>query len=289
MSESDGLQKLTAYLNQTRRQAEAAVDALNVQIASLRQENEAYEAICKELEEEKEVYRNQVEQLKQEGTMKHRLQERDDWRSLIDSVQKDRSRLQEECNTLETALEMAREEIAALQEELETFKNVRQDADPCEEEEPFSRTSSPGIRSQRGSATMGSGSAEETNGISMLSPIFDRNGNEVSINFSETPRNIVGQLKLELKKAYAQVSSIYYKIYSALIRSILFTTDLTHFLTAVDDGAPTGRSGPIGTSLGGIASARRIRCSTSSVKSHSGLREGYSERPFWQRCTHDSI
>eukprot|EP00598_Pedospumella_elongata_P015454 CAMPEP_0185000786 /NCGR_PEP_ID=MMETSP1098-20130426/69189_1 /TAXON_ID=89044 /ORGANISM="Spumella elongata, Strain CCAP 955/1" /LENGTH=151 /DNA_ID=CAMNT_0027527999 /DNA_START=97 /DNA_END=549 /DNA_ORIENTATION=+ len=151
MSESEGLQKLTAYLNQTRRQAEAAVDALNVEISRLKQENDAYEAICRELEEEKEQYRLQVEQLKQEGTTKHRLQERDDWRSLIDSVQKDRSRLQEECNTLETALEMAREEITTLQEELERKNGEHQESGVfCDGAESFSRTSSPGNRSQRG-------------------------------------------------------------------------------------------------------------------------------------------
>ena len=210
MSESEGLQKLTAYLNQTRRQAEAAVDALNVEISRLKQENDAYEAICRELEEEKEQYRLQVEQLKQEGTTKHRLQERDDWRSLIDSVQKDRSRLQEECNTLETALEMAREEITTLQEELERRNGEQQESGVfCEGAESFSRTSSPGNRSQRGSLTMINTSAEDGSGTAMLSPILDRNGNELNINFTETPRNIVGQLKLELKKAYSQVSFIH--------------------------------------------------------------------------------
>ena len=42
MSESDGLQKLTAYLNQKRRQAEMAVDALNLQTEDLQKENTSY-------------------------------------------------------------------------------------------------------------------------------------------------------------------------------------------------------------------------------------------------------
>ena len=39
MSESDGLKKLTEYLNQTRRQAETAIDVLNKKIDEMEQEN----------------------------------------------------------------------------------------------------------------------------------------------------------------------------------------------------------------------------------------------------------
>jgi hypothetical protein len=39
MSENDGLKKLTEYLNQTRRQAEAAIDALNIKIQEMKDEN----------------------------------------------------------------------------------------------------------------------------------------------------------------------------------------------------------------------------------------------------------
>lgn len=205
MSESDGLHKLTAYLNQTRRQAEAAVDALNLQIGELQKENAAYEAICKELEEEKEQYRIQMEQMKQEGTTKHRLQERDDWRSLIDSVQKDRARLQEECNALEATLELAKEEITDLQEELDKITNERKEAAERVGGEDSARgTPSPG-KSQRGSLSILSDIGEDANTPNLMSPVLDRNGNEVNINFSDAPRNIVGQMKLELKKAHAQV------------------------------------------------------------------------------------
>ena len=40
MSASDGLLKLTEYLNQTRRQAEAAIDVLNSRIEEMKEENE---------------------------------------------------------------------------------------------------------------------------------------------------------------------------------------------------------------------------------------------------------
>eukprot|EP00603_Paraphysomonas_imperforata_P006648 CAMPEP_0114439992 /NCGR_PEP_ID=MMETSP0103-20121206/15513_1 /TAXON_ID=37642 ORGANISM="Paraphysomonas imperforata, Strain PA2" /NCGR_SAMPLE_ID=MMETSP0103 /ASSEMBLY_ACC=CAM_ASM_000201 /LENGTH=46 /DNA_ID= /DNA_START= /DNA_END= /DNA_ORIENTATION= len=42
MSEADGLQRLTEFLNQTRKQAEVAVDCLNVRIKELEQEREKY-------------------------------------------------------------------------------------------------------------------------------------------------------------------------------------------------------------------------------------------------------
>lgn len=40
MSSADGLQKLTEYLNQTRRQAEAAIDVLNKRIFELQESND---------------------------------------------------------------------------------------------------------------------------------------------------------------------------------------------------------------------------------------------------------
>ena len=202
MSESDGLQKLTAYLNQTRRQAEAAVDALNLQITDLKRQNETYELLCKKVEEEKEYYKNQVDHMKLEGTTKHRLQERDDWRSLIDSVQKDRARLQEECIALEATLELANDEISELQDELHRITSERQEVDTLQ----CPDNSSPSGRSHRQSFHASGDGSEGIFFPALVSPILDRNGNEVCINFSETPRSVVSQLKLELKKAHAQVA-----------------------------------------------------------------------------------
>ena len=52
-----------------------------------------------------------MEQLKSENSRKWRLQERDDWKSLVDSVQADRARLQEETMRLNLQLEDAQAEI----------------------------------------------------------------------------------------------------------------------------------------------------------------------------------
>ena len=49
----------------------------------------------------------------------HVLTERDDWKALVDSVQKDRARLTEECAALENQLELANIENERLSKELE--------------------------------------------------------------------------------------------------------------------------------------------------------------------------
>lgn len=116
MSEQDGLAKLTAYLQQTRKQAEQSIDLLNTKIASLVDENDAVTA-------ERDHFRNYSQQLKLENSQKWRLQERDDWKSLVDSVQIDRGRLQDTCNRLEIELEEARANVKILEEEINMFMN----------------------------------------------------------------------------------------------------------------------------------------------------------------------
>ena len=61
---------------------------------------------------QKEYFRSLVDQLKVENSRKSRLQERDDWKALIDSIQADRVRLQEENIILAQQLEDACQEIA---------------------------------------------------------------------------------------------------------------------------------------------------------------------------------
>lgn len=50
MSEADGLKRLTEYLNQTRKQAEQAVDCLNVRIKDLEQDREKFLGEVSEVE-----------------------------------------------------------------------------------------------------------------------------------------------------------------------------------------------------------------------------------------------
>ena len=114
---SEGLLKLTEYLNQTRRQAEIAIDVLNSKISDLNTENEKLREEATALGIERDNLRQENENLKVENPKKWRFQERDDWKALVESVQKDRSRLQEECARLELSLEEAKEQISRLEEE----------------------------------------------------------------------------------------------------------------------------------------------------------------------------
>ena len=115
ISESEGLRKLTEYLNQTRRQAETAIDALNAQVLQLSQDCDKYRDECV-------YYKRCCEQLQQENSKKWRLHERDDWKSLVESVQKDRNRLQDECLKLELEKDQIKNEMTVLQEQLRVYQ-----------------------------------------------------------------------------------------------------------------------------------------------------------------------
>jgi DNA repair exonuclease SbcCD ATPase subunit len=118
MSESEGLAKLTEYLKNTRRQAEQAIDILNSKLSEVTTENETLRKQLAKCEFERESYRRLTEELKAENTTKTKFQERDDWKSLVSSIQKDRSRLQEECSQLESNLNDANMKIMSLEQEL---------------------------------------------------------------------------------------------------------------------------------------------------------------------------
>lgn len=223
MSESDGLRKLTEYLAQTRRQAETAIDELNRQIVDLKKENEMCMQVVETLEAERDYFKSHAEQLKQVNSTKYRLQERDDWKSLIDSVQKDRNRLQEDCIALEHQLQQSKSEIEYLRGELQ---RVNEEKAQLEHQSPFSPAAAGGSSSrnrlQSDSASADScsgdddGSDADTAGASggsdagdaplrepQLSPLIDRDGRELQLHGST--RSVVRQLKLELKYAHSQV------------------------------------------------------------------------------------
>jgi len=106
--ESEAIARLTAYLNQTRRQAEDSIDVLNGRYEELRVELDTSQLVCERLAEERDYFKSLSEQLKLENSKKWRLNERDDWKSLVDSIQVDRARLQEECVRLEAEVQRLR-------------------------------------------------------------------------------------------------------------------------------------------------------------------------------------
>ena len=116
MSQSEGLAKLTEYLHQTRQQAERSIDTLNERVREVEAERDT-------LREERDYYYNSCEQLKFENSKKGRLQERDEWKALLESVQIDRKRLQEDCYRLNIALEESQAEVKVLEEEIKMRNN----------------------------------------------------------------------------------------------------------------------------------------------------------------------
>ena len=142
-TESEGVARLTAYLQQTKRQTEHSIDIMNKHIEELQDDLETQKLVSSQLEQERDYFRNLSEQLKLENTKKWRLQERDDWKALLESVQEDRVRLQEECTKLEQQFEMAKEVLTP--ELLETLEQKLQGAGlskspDCREGASISRT-----------------------------------------------------------------------------------------------------------------------------------------------------
>ena len=77
-----GLHKLTEYLNQTRKQAEMAIDNLNAQVRDLNREKREVLHVAEKLESERDYYRNLAEQLKNENAKKNKFKERSEYYSL---------------------------------------------------------------------------------------------------------------------------------------------------------------------------------------------------------------
>lgn len=119
MSSSDGLHRLTEYLAQTRRQANAAIDVLNKRVEELELSNSELRENEKILRLEKDDLQVQLKLLKAENSTKFQLRERDDWKAVLDSVQKDRQRLSEECEALKKQLDELQSEQERLQTEME--------------------------------------------------------------------------------------------------------------------------------------------------------------------------
>ena len=81
---NEAISRLTEYLNQTRRQAEQSIDHLNNQLQEKQNELENNQEVVDHVIGERDYYRNLAEQLKLENSKKWRLNERDDWKSLVE-------------------------------------------------------------------------------------------------------------------------------------------------------------------------------------------------------------
>lgn len=88
---------------------------------------------CREISQERDTFRDESvyykrcsEQLQMENSKKWRLNERDDWKSLVESVQADRSRLQDEVARLQLQLDASYGEVSNLNKEIAFYRSALQ-------------------------------------------------------------------------------------------------------------------------------------------------------------------
>lgn len=174
-----GVLKLRDYLTQTRRQAELAIDNLNAQIQELSGENVQLLDAARTAQEERDYYKNLSEQYKTENSKKWRLAERDDWKALVESVQRDRNRLQDDLANKESELHDALCQIEQLKSQISNGTGTSA---------AFSPPASP-------MAGLSSPSAIDT------SPAPPSGASETGENVPPTPRTMTRELKTKLEQS----------------------------------------------------------------------------------------
>lgn len=226
MSESDGLAKLTEFLKQTRRQAELAIDNLNSQIQILTRENDELKGSITQIQHEKSEYKRLFEQLKQETSGKWKFKERDDWKCLVDNIQQDRTRLQEENNQLNALLSTTSKQVEELKTEIQKLYSEKDELeeanrmllaeveelkssgerpkiiiDTNEDENDVNRDSFPESKEGRMSDEL----------KLVLSPIVDESTGRRLFSFdtSVSPHSLAKRLKEELRRTHSQVWFIF--------------------------------------------------------------------------------
>jgi small-conductance mechanosensitive channel len=244
MSESEGLAKLTEYLKQTRRQAEAAVDNLNQQLSAAQKDNNELKKQMKQLEMEKAEYKKLAEQIKQDTSNKNKFKERDDWKHLVDSIEQDRTRLQAEnlslqaiLSTMSDTIEDFKREVLKLRNEKKELYDMTEDlrkqldaaltasstvSNPSSAENSTRRDS---FRSNGKNVALSIEDGEtgnlslspshhnqETGSSNLFSPVVDKSTGKHIFSFEQltptsaaSPHAIARKLKDELLKAHSQV------------------------------------------------------------------------------------
>lgn len=83
---SEGVRVLTEHLKRHKAEAAERISVLETEAAALNQTNEALRRQLQTCLDELDFRHGQIEQLKLENTRKWRIEERNDWKSLVDSV-----------------------------------------------------------------------------------------------------------------------------------------------------------------------------------------------------------
>ena len=108
-----GVELLTAHIGQLRRQAEEKISGLEEELAHAQRDSIALRQCASAAQDEVQLCRGMIQQLRLENTQKWRIEEREDWKALVASIQSDRRQLQEENLALSKELALMREAAAA--------------------------------------------------------------------------------------------------------------------------------------------------------------------------------
>ena len=92
----DGVTALQKHLVRVKLEHAEREAALERTVAELKGENDELKAALDDAADELDLCWAHVHQLRLETTTKFQVEERDDWRALVRSVQEDRQRLQQE-------------------------------------------------------------------------------------------------------------------------------------------------------------------------------------------------
>jgi len=117
-----GLEKLTKYIKEVKEESEAKIMELKQMIIALEAENQILKKQTDEYEKELETAWGMVQQLKTENARKWRVEEREDWKALVSSIQEDRKSLQEDNERLLLLTDQLKKMIS---EQTEVPENVQ--------------------------------------------------------------------------------------------------------------------------------------------------------------------
>jgi len=85
---SEGVRVLTEHLKRHKAEATERISVLETEAVALKQTNDALRQQLQTCLDELDFRHGQIEQLKLENTRKWRIEERNDWKSLVDSVRR---------------------------------------------------------------------------------------------------------------------------------------------------------------------------------------------------------
>lgn len=97
---------------------------LKTQIKLLQKEKEQFSTKEQELYDEIQSLKYQISNLKHESTVKSRIDERNEWKALVDSINADRTRLQNEVDSLRVEIDKKDKIIARFRAQTDPEQRV---------------------------------------------------------------------------------------------------------------------------------------------------------------------